>query len=303
MSKTNVDLNLLRQLDALLTQRSVTLAARHLGVSQPSMSASLAKLRRHFADQLLIPKGRVSHLTPLGLKLRNPAHTALMAAQRAMAAEMDFDPATLSREFYVVASEHDLYLLSPTIMALLAAEAPNAWIHFISLSEETIQGVDHLANGDVILMPMAQPHGMALRECYLDSVVGLVSEDNQEVGGTITTAQLEALPWVVTRPGPGADSFEEKQMDARGIAINVRASVGTMTVIPSLVEAINGVACLPALAVAAHRQGARIRTVELPFDVPELPVSIVWHPAHTNDPEHAFLRDILWRAAAPLRQK
>src|SRR3712207_8233296 len=48
-----LDLNLLVSLNALLQQRSVTRAAAQMGLSQPALSASLARLRRHFDDELL----------------------------------------------------------------------------------------------------------------------------------------------------------------------------------------------------------------------------------------------------------
>ncbi|MFF1894265.1 LysR family transcriptional regulator [Streptomyces sp. NPDC058206] len=50
----NLDLNLLGTLRALLRERNVTRAARNLGVTQPAVSASLSRLRRHFADELLV---------------------------------------------------------------------------------------------------------------------------------------------------------------------------------------------------------------------------------------------------------
>src|SRR6185312_3746875 len=60
-----LDLNLLVALDALLEQRSVTRAAAQMGLSQPALSASLARLRRHFDDELLTRAGNSYRLTPL----------------------------------------------------------------------------------------------------------------------------------------------------------------------------------------------------------------------------------------------
>src|SRR5215472_15526139 len=49
-----VDLNLLVALEALLGERSVTLAASRVGLSQPAMSRALGRLRSLFADDLLV---------------------------------------------------------------------------------------------------------------------------------------------------------------------------------------------------------------------------------------------------------
>ncbi|MBD2896491.1 hypothetical protein amrb99_54400 [Actinomadura sp. RB99] len=50
----NLDLNLLVTLDVLLRERNVTRAAEQLGRSQPTVSAALARLRRHSATSCCI---------------------------------------------------------------------------------------------------------------------------------------------------------------------------------------------------------------------------------------------------------
>jgi DNA-binding transcriptional LysR family regulator len=69
MQWRNVDLNLLVPLRALLEERSVSRAAERLHMSQPSLSASLARLRRHFNDELLLRVGNSYELTPLAAVL------------------------------------------------------------------------------------------------------------------------------------------------------------------------------------------------------------------------------------------
>jgi DNA-binding transcriptional LysR family regulator len=57
MSLAGADLNLLVALDALLAERSVTRAAERVGLSQPGMSNTLARLRKLFGDPLLVREG------------------------------------------------------------------------------------------------------------------------------------------------------------------------------------------------------------------------------------------------------
>ena len=49
------DLRLLASLSVMLDERNVTRAATRLGISQPALSAQLARLRDIFGDQLLTP--------------------------------------------------------------------------------------------------------------------------------------------------------------------------------------------------------------------------------------------------------
>jgi hypothetical protein len=79
MKLTDIDTNLLLALEALLAERSVTRAAARLGVGQPAMSHSLARLREHFGDPLLIRRGRDlalcsgrSETDPLGRRETDP---------------------------------------------------------------------------------------------------------------------------------------------------------------------------------------------------------------------------------------
>ena len=87
-----LDLNLLVSLDALLTERSVTRAAQRLNLSQPALSASLARLRLHFNDQILSREGNSYQLTPLASRLAEQTGLALDAAQRVFASQAAWDP-------------------------------------------------------------------------------------------------------------------------------------------------------------------------------------------------------------------
>src|SRR5687768_1337459 len=99
MNLGRLDLNLLVSLDAILQQRSVTRAAAQMGLSQPALSASLARLRRHFDDELLTRVGNDYRLTPLAAQLRESVRLALTGVERVFSAQPQFDPASCTREF------------------------------------------------------------------------------------------------------------------------------------------------------------------------------------------------------------
>ena len=58
MRLNGFDLNQLICLQALLAERSVTRAARHVRLSQSAMSTVLGQLRHRFNDELLVRSGR-----------------------------------------------------------------------------------------------------------------------------------------------------------------------------------------------------------------------------------------------------
>ena len=68
-----VDANLLLALHALLEERNLTHAGERMTMSQPAMSGALARLRKHFDDELLVRVGRGFELSPLAERLGRPS--------------------------------------------------------------------------------------------------------------------------------------------------------------------------------------------------------------------------------------
>jgi len=119
-----VDLNLMVALDALLTERNVTRSAELLGLTQPALSASLAKLRRHFDDPLLVRRGNSYELTPKATFLRYEVRVALEAAGKVFDRKTPFDPTHIDREFVVLMSDYVMACLGPHLLDELTRDAP-----------------------------------------------------------------------------------------------------------------------------------------------------------------------------------
>ncbi len=77
MELRRLDLNLLFVLDALLEEPTITRAAQRLQLSQPTVSASLAKLRDVFSDELFVRSHGTMNATPLAMSLREPVSNVL----------------------------------------------------------------------------------------------------------------------------------------------------------------------------------------------------------------------------------
>ena len=131
MSLAGVDLNLLVALDALLAERSVTRAAGRLGLSQPGMSNTLARLRKLFGDPLLVREGMALVPTPRAEALRQPVREALSLIQQALAGRPGFDPARDRATFTVSCSDYSLLMLIGPLVRRLAAAAPGLTIQVL----------------------------------------------------------------------------------------------------------------------------------------------------------------------------
>src|SRR6185369_8260809 len=128
---SNFNLNLLLALDGLLSQRSVTAAAKRVRVTPSAMSHSLSELRDLLGDPLLVRSGRGMVLTPRAETLVGPLHTLLGDIERLLHGGAAFDPATTERRFVIAATDLLMTLLLPLLLEVIAREAPGITLEFV----------------------------------------------------------------------------------------------------------------------------------------------------------------------------
>lgn len=297
MNLASLDLNLLVSLDALLQERGVTRAAARMGLSQPALSASLARLRRHFGDDLLTRAGNEYRLTPLAVQLRELARAALTGVERVFDAQTEFDPASSQREFHLLISDYGVAVLGDSIAALLSEEAPHARLRLTANTPAAVDRADQiLLSTDLLVLPHGFVTDLSHRDLYRDEWVCIVSSDNAAVEDELTLEHLETLPWVVTFHGPTAATPAARQMRMRGIEPNVQIVTENFLTVPGLVTGSRRIALLQRRLVELLPLDVGIRALPPPVEVGPLVEAMWWHPAYDDDPEHAYLRDVVIRA-------
>ncbi len=303
MNLVNIDLNVLVALDALLEQRSVTRAAEQLNLSQPALSASLARLRRHFGDQLLTRSGNEYRLTPLAVQLKDRTRAALGSVERVFAAEPDFDPATSAREFSIVLSDYASSTFGPQLVRLLTEQAPHARLRLIANTPAVVdRAAAELLRTDLLVLPHGFVHDLSHQDLYRDGWRFVVSADNTDVGEALTFRQLETMPWLLTYFGPNASTPAMRELRLRGITPRVQVVTENFLTVSRLV------AGSPRVAVLQRRLADRlpaelgVRAVDGPLDLAPLVEAMWWHPVYDDDPEHTYLRQLVLSATADLRE-
>jgi DNA-binding transcriptional LysR family regulator len=294
----SLDLNLLVSLDALLQQRSVTRAAAQMGLSQPALSASLARLRRHFDDELLTRVGNEYRLTPLAVQLKELARIAVAGVERVFTAQPEFDPGSSTREFTLLVSDYVVAILGDAIVELLAEEAPHTRVRFTPHSPAMVERADQvLLTSDVLLLPHGFVSDLSHADLYRDEWVCVVAADNPVVEQGLTVAHLETLPWVVTYHGQTASTPAARQMRMLGIEPRVQVVNESFLTVPALITGSDRIALLQRRLVDLLPLDTGIRALPVPFEVSPLIEAMWWHPVFDDDPEHSYLRDVVLRAA------
>ena len=198
---SRLDLNLLVALDALLTERSVTRAAERLHLSQPALSASLARLRNHFNDPILARRGNAYELTPLALRLSEHTTIALDAARRVFESQATWTPHESTREFSIYGSDYGFATIGAAVSRVAARTAPGVRFRFM-LHNTPI--VDDAANSLRSVDAMVIPHGhltdLPYEDLWRDRWVVVADESNTLVADGLSMEILAQCPWVVHLP-------------------------------------------------------------------------------------------------------
>ncbi|MEV0415535.1 LysR family transcriptional regulator [Streptomyces sp. NPDC050448] len=288
-----MDLNLLRALDALLQENSVTRAAERLGTSPAAASRTLARLRRAVGDPLLVRAGQQMVPTPRALELREEVGRLLRSCDSVLRPGAGFDAVHLQRTFTVQAADLLLAGLAGTLTERIRSEAPHV---------------------DVVFLPEAMEGGPGLRQGWVDVELGVLGHLDPE----IRTKPLTRVALVgIARTGhplfdgridarrfAAADHIGISRLGKRlGPIDTALAELGlrrrTSVVVPSHTSAMmlardtDLVALTLADWLPDTTTALGLRTFPLPLDLAPLDLGMAWHPRNATDPGHRWFRDHL----------
>jgi len=295
----NVDLNLLLSLDVLLTERSVTGAARRLGLSPSAMSRTLARLRQVTGDPLLVQAGRNLVPTPYAEALSGSVHALTRDAQAVLqpATSRRLELASLQRTFTIRAGEGFMELLAAPLLAAITDDAPHVRLRFVPKPDKNAQP---LREGQIDLeIGVLGTSAPELRTQLLlrDRLVGVARIGHPLLAAkNVTPEAYAACSHVVASRrgeflGPVDDALEELGLK-REIPLVVPGYPDAMRIVrrSDLVTVVPQ-SCLGNTLAADHAAVLGLESFELPFRTPAFNISAIWHPRLDADPAHRWLRD------------
>ena len=290
----HIDLNLLEPLQALLEERSVTRAADRLGRSQPAVSASLARLRTVFSDELLSRVGNRYELTPLAEQLKPRCAAALASLGRVFGRDDAFDPSASYRAFRLAVSDYGSALVGRHASAILARAAPAASLRFQPMAAAIIEHApEALRPLDGAILPLGFITDVPHVQLFEDRWVCLSWADHDIVGNELSMGHLAAMPWVVSYGTQTSFTPAVRQLQLLGIDPHVQVVVDGFLSIPSFLVGTDRVALIQERLIPCLPHPEQLRVWPCPFDAVPISESLWWHPMYDDDPEHRWLRHVL----------
>ena len=301
------DLNLLRTLDALLREKSVTRAAEQMFVTQQAMSGSLRRLREHFDDELLVRVGSRLELTALGGALVVPVREVLLQIRLALATKPTFDAGRARRRFRIASSDYACVVLLPFILNRLALEAPGILLDIVPLNASAFSSLE---SGDVDLITLPSfwrkrqvepPDVLRFAALYNDKFV-CVADASVHIFDEMTLDLYVSLPHTAVSLGVGYRTVIDDAWVRNEVTPKV---VATSTSFSSILFMLIGT---PLIATVHRRLAYRfagslpLKIFPCPIDIDPFHQEMSWHGRSDSDPAHQYLREAFASAGRAMEE-
>jgi len=287
-----LDVRDLSLIEALSRTGSVSATAEALGLSQPSVSLRLGKLREHFGDRLFIRTPEGMKPTPRAIALAPAVRSALALFEGTEGVEKPFDPATSDRLFRICMTNTGQMVVLARLLNRIRSLAPNVRVEVIDLDAQT---PSRLAAGEADLamgFTMDLQAGFYQQNLFTEHYVCLVRKDHPRIGSSLTKRQFLAESHVAVKTVGTSHWMIEKAMSDHGIARRIALWVPSFLGLGEIVANTELLALAPIhLATALVRDGA-LRHVKVPFPMDAYVVRQFWHERFHRDGGNRWLREV-----------
>jgi DNA-binding transcriptional LysR family regulator len=289
---SGVDLNLLPLLDALLSERHLTRAARRVGLSQPAASRALGRLRALLGDPVFVRSGALATLTPRAEALRDPVRLALGLLERSFAGPATFDPAEARRTVRFASDDYsELVVLAPLLSRLNRA-APGIEIRVLPARSASI---DRLVRGEIdfFFAPLSDkpPPGVHVEALSKDRFVCMVARAHPFARRVPTLKRFVAARHALIAPFGEAGGFVDDALAALDQERRVALALPHFLVMPFFIAATDLVLTLAERVARVYAGVLPIALFDPPLNLPGFTTGLWWHHRDVHDTALTWVRD------------
>ncbi|MGW1026435.1 LysR family transcriptional regulator [Streptomyces sp. NPDC002577] len=302
---TNFDLNLARVFVLLYETGSVTATAETLHVTQPTVSYSLGKLRRHFDDELFRRTGRGLTPTAGARRLYEPLQRALAEIDGATTRQADdFDAGTMSGRFTLALSDLGEVTLLPRLLAAARERAPQ--VSFTIRALDVDDAERQLRRGELdafVATPVLTSHRTVRIPLFRERYVGMVSADHPRIRGDSVTLTDLTAEHHATVFGPSGHVAPRAVLATHGLLDRVAVDATRYSMLPYLLEQTDLIAIVPGYVAEVFTESHRVRLVRLPFETEPIEVALYARHESSRSPSQrwlvSFMAEVLGEQVSP----
>ncbi|MES2952444.1 MAG: LysR family transcriptional regulator [Pseudomonadota bacterium] len=301
-SLRNLDLNLLKVFDVVMSERSLTRAAHHLSLTQPAVSNALRRLRETLGDELLVRKGRNLEPTARGQELWPAVRDALQRLETALAPNV-FEPGKASTTFVLTMADATAAELMPPLVALLAEQAPDVSLRVVPLTTRDPRRLLDEGHADLAIghfpavmadLTARAQSGEAVaflhHRLFHGDYVCVMRRGHPLADGPLTLDRFCGARHMLVSFSGRAYGFIDEALEAVDRKRRVVLTVNQFFTAGKVVAHSDLLTVLPRHFVNDTGFAEQLVLRELPFPAPTIQVDAVWHQRQDRSSAHAWLR-------------
>lgn len=305
MNLASFDLNLLRVLDALLRECSTVRAGERIGLSQPAVSAALARLRHATGDPLFVRQGLRLVPTDFARTLEGEVRDVLDRVE-ALLSTGRFDPAAARGLVRIGAGDFFHEFLVPPLAEAVARAAPGLSLRVLDLFPADYAATLDRHEVDLALIPaLSLPDWIIRHELFRSRYAVVARQGHPRLahlppGATIPLDLFCDLGHAMFSSVGASSSLGDRALAAAGRTRRVVLTVPSFYGVARAVSRSDLVALLVHEFAAAMAGPMSLVLYEPPIPVEPTPILLIWHRKSDASPAHRWLRELVIRVLAPL---
>lgn len=291
-----IDLNLLVAAEALLEEKSVTRAAQRLGMSQPAASRALGRLRRLFADALLVD-GPGGYILSIRAEELRPLLRQILAGISEMLEATPFDPATAKGQIRLLMPDLQAAALAPHLLARLAREAPSLDLDVAAPGTNGFEALEHGGADAMVALLDEAPAGIHRRRLYDEELVTLMRADHPAAAEKLTLDHFLTLEHIVVSVTGVGPAPVDEVLARMGRNRRVKLRVPNFFAAVEIAARSDLIMTLPSSLARSAADMGRFVSRPPPLDLGNFTMSLAWHARQQDTPRHIWLRRAIVAAA------
>jgi DNA-binding transcriptional LysR family regulator len=277
--------------DEIYRSQSMTRAAEKLGLSQPTVSIWLGKLRRQLADPLFVRTSSGVRPTPRADALIGQVREALALLHGIAGKVPSFEPASSDRVFRVAMTDVSHITLLPRLLGRVRADAPGVGLEIVPISAQTPRALES-GEADLALgyIPRLEA-GFHEQVLYAQDFVCLVSARHPRIGAAMTARMYREEAHIGILSTASYTTLQTSlatQRIRRRVLLELPGFLGLATIVSST----DLIATVPRHIGETLAAGSTIRVVPCPVKITGFTVRQYWHERFHRDPGHRWLRSL-----------
>jgi DNA-binding transcriptional LysR family regulator len=292
---SDIDLNQLVLFQQLMVERRVSKVAEKLGLTQPAVSNTLAKLRRQFGDELFVrtPTGMMP--TPFAEQLAEPIGYALGMIHSGLNQQSRFDPASVKRSVTIGMTDIGEIVFLPALVERLRQEAPGVSLSTVRTTATNLRDDMEAGKVDLAIGPLPQlKSGFFQRRLFRQRYVCLFRKDHALDRKRLTLADFKAADHlVIVSAGTGHGKVDELIRRA-GVERTMRLTIPHFVSVGHILRRSDMVATVTERLAESLAEPFDLTFRPHPIDLPEIAINVFWHAKVHRSPVHQWLRGVVF---------